>query len=232
MSHYGFPPEIYRKMVNARSEMLDNIKQPTMISRQSMTEVPSFSRSATGSIGHMYGGIRQMNHPLPGQFSPMEPATLATGSRIGSMMNPSSIPSAQKHRMMKRYIGRGVEHPELEEGGKINWKKVGRSASHVLGTIKKAAMPVLKPVLKEIAPIAKQAILKYGKDAVMNYLVPAAETAAVVGAGISRRRHSSELVQGSGRKPNARAQIVKQVMAKRGCSMIEASKIVKAEGLY
>ena len=26
MSHYGFPPEIYRKMVNARSEMLDNIK--------------------------------------------------------------------------------------------------------------------------------------------------------------------------------------------------------------
>ena len=228
MSHYGFPPEIYRKIVNARTDMLDNIKQPNMISRQSMTSVPFFSKSATGSIGHMYGGIRQMDHPLPGYFSPTGPATLATGSRIGSMMNPSSIPSAQKHRMMKRYIGRGIENPEELDGGKINWKKVGRSASHVLGTIKKAAMPVLK----EIAPIAKQAILKYGKDAVMNYLVPAAETAAVVGAGISRRRHSSELVQGSGRKPNARAQIVKQVMSKRGCSMIEASKIVKAEGLY
>lgn len=34
------------------------------------------------------------------------------------------------------------------------------------------------------------------------------------------------------RKPNARASIVKKVMAERGVSMIEASKIVKAEGLY
>ncbi len=34
------------------------------------------------------------------------------------------------------------------------------------------------------------------------------------------------------RKPNARAAVVKKVMADRGCSMIEASKIVKAENLY
>lgn len=33
-------------------------------------------------------------------------------------------------------------------------------------------------------------------------------------------------------KPNKRAEIVKSVMKKRGVSMIEASKIVKAEGLY
>ena len=34
------------------------------------------------------------------------------------------------------------------------------------------------------------------------------------------------------RPPGERALIVKQVMAERGCSMIEASKAVKSEGLY
>jgi hypothetical protein len=37
---------------------------------------------------------------------------------------------------------------------------------------------------------------------------------------------------GKVKKHNPRAEIVKKVMAERGCSMIEASKAVKAEGLY
>jgi len=37
---------------------------------------------------------------------------------------------------------------------------------------------------------------------------------------------------GKAKKHNPRAEIVKKVMAERGCSMIEASKAVKAEGLY
>jgi len=40
------------------------------------------------------------------------------------------------------------------------------------------------------------------------------------------------LGKGKTRKPNARAAIVRKLMAERGLSMIEASKAVKAEGLY
>jgi len=39
-------------------------------------------------------------------------------------------------------------------------------------------------------------------------------------------------LSGMGKKKKARSDIVKDVMKKRGCSMIEASKIVKNEGLY
>jgi hypothetical protein len=35
-----------------------------------------------------------------------------------------------------------------------------------------------------------------------------------------------------GKKPNPRAEIVKKIMKSRGVSLPEASKIVKAEGLY
>jgi hypothetical protein len=35
-----------------------------------------------------------------------------------------------------------------------------------------------------------------------------------------------------GRKPSARNEIVKRVMAERGCSLPQASSIVKREGLY
>ena len=43
---------------------------------------------------------------------------------------------------------------------------------------------------------------------------------------------SDEEATGSGKRKGNRAAIVKSVMKKRGVSMIEASKIVKAEGLY
>jgi len=38
--------------------------------------------------------------------------------------------------------------------------------------------------------------------------------------------------QGGAKKPNARAEIVRRVMKERGCSLPEASRIVKAEGMY
>ena len=51
----------------------------------------------------------------------------------------------------------------------------------------------------------------------------------------SAQKAAAEFQKGGARKGDgraARAAIVKQVMAQRGVSMIEASKIVKAEGLY
>jgi len=49
-------------------------------------------------------------------------------------------------------------------------------------------------------------------------------------SGLKARAMGAGHAPVDGRK--ARAAIVKRVMAERGCSMIEASKCVKAEGLY
>ena len=232
--------------------MLHVLPQPDMLFRRDMTDAPTAGGSKGRSL--LQGGIRYKNKPDPGYFTPREPATLATGSSVGSMM-----PAEQRHAMM-------VE--EAREGGKINWRKIGRSIGNFA-----------KPILKEIAPIAKKAVLDYGKQALINYIVPAAETAVVAGAGRQRRRsggaevsiqnipkHLSgyrpkknipnhqvmdpsfqvepERMKKASKKPpssssrsgalprSERALIVKQIMAQRGVGMIEASKIVKREGLY
>lgn len=58
------------------------------------------------------------------------------------------------------------------------------------------------------------------------------------GGGMGKRpttqnMHSSSFSGGKkAKKPNKRAEVVRKVMKERGVSMIEASKIVKAEGLY
>ena len=243
----NYQNKIYHILNRERDEMLHVLPQPDMLFRRDMTDSPL-----------LHGGIRYKNKPDPGYFTPREPATLATGSSIGSMM-----PAEQRHTMM-------VE--EAREGGKINWRKIGRSIGNFA-----------KPIIKEIAPIAKKVVLDYGKQALMNYIVPAAETAVVAGAGRQRRRSGGaqvsiqdipkklpghrpkEYIQGhqvldanhnivaNERKkpakkiselgvppPNAgskgrsllRGVIIKRIMNERGVSMIEASKIVKAEGLY
>lgn len=51
-------------------------------------------------------------------------------------------------------------------------------------------------------------------------------------ADLDRFDGMTGLGKGKARKPNARAAIVRKLMAERGLSMIEASKAVKAEGLY
>lgn len=56
-----------------------------------------------------------------------------------------------------------------------------------------------------------------------------AVSGAIGALGYGRRRRA-KAGPNDGRK--ARAQIVAKVMRERGCSLPEASKIVKAEGLY
>ena len=233
----NYQNKIYHILNKERDEMLHVLPQPDMLFRREMTVAPS-----------LHGGIRYKDRPDPGYFTPREPATLATGSSIGSMM-----PSEQRHAMM-------VE--EAREGGKINWKKVGRTIGNFA-----------KPIIKTIAPIAKKAILDYGQKALTQYLAPAAET-ALIAAGRPRRRSGGAQVsiqdipkklpgyrpkehipghqvldanhkpkgfaaqsiraseQKKPKKVNERSVIVKHVMKERGVGMIEASKIVKAEGLY
>jgi hypothetical protein len=52
------------------------------------------------------------------------------------------------------------------------------------------------------------------------------------GAGTTGAGTTGAGTTGAGRKPNARAAIVRKVMAEHGMKMIEASKYVKAHGLY
>ena len=236
----NYQNKIYHILNRERDEMLHVLPQPDMLFRRDMTDSPS-----------LHGGIRYKNKPDPGYFTPREPATLATGSSIGSMM-----PAEQRHTMMVEEAreGRGSSPERLQRaGGKINWRKIGRSIGNFA-----------KPIIKEIAPIAKKAVLDYGKQALMNYIVPAAETAVVAGAGRQRRRsggaqvsindipkklpghrpkeyipghqvldanHSNERKKPA-KKISERGVIIKRIMNERGVSMIEASKIVKAEGLY
>lgn len=53
-----------------------------------------------------------------------------------------------------------------------------------------------------------------------------------MGAGIGMGQTGEYEGQGKARKPNARAAVVKRVMAEKGLKMIEASKYVKEHGLY
>ena len=230
--------KIYDILNKQRSHMLQSLEQPTML-----------FRAPAGDKPILHGGIRVMDHPLPGYFLPKDPASLATGSNVGSMR-----PTDQKQEM-RRYIDANDldEDPEME-GGRVNWKKVGKS-------IKKVAVPLLKDVGKEVKKQVIPAVTKYGLKAAKDYLLPAAEMVAenpeilLAAAGRkSKKNHkvhrqiysdsdsdeegsihidvNSHKGESGGRRPNARAQIVKKVMSSKGLSMCAASKYVKDHGLY
>lgn len=237
----NYKSKIYDILNEEREDMIHSLPQPTMLFRRPMTEPPGLK-----------GGVRVMKHPLPGYYLPKDPATLATGSDVGSMR-----PSDEKHAM-RRYV-KANDLDEMEggshlEGGKgINWKKVGRSIKKGLSTVGHLAAPIVKEVGKEVLPIVK----KEGIKALKNYLLPAATTVAenpeLLMAAAGRGKKNHKVIRGGyesdsdddgsihvdinshksgGRKPNARAQIVKKVMREKGLSMIQASSYVKAHNLY
>ena len=237
----NYQSRIYDLLNRERDDMLDRLPQPNMIFRQPAGDIPT-----------LHGGRRPRDHPLPAYFSPDEPATLATGSNVGSMM-----PASNKFNM-RRY----AKEDDLADmaGGKINWAKVGRS-------IKKEARKLPGDLGKEIKKQVIPEITKYGLKAAKDYLLPAAETVAanpellLMAAGRKSRkpRKMSRAIReysesdsdsdsdgsihvdinshkaGGVKRPraiNKRAEIVKRVMQEKGLKMIEASKYVKAHGLY
>jgi hypothetical protein len=109
-------------------------------------------------------------------------------------------------------------------GGKVHKKGVAKA----LRTYGRA----LKPVGKFLAPVADVA-----RSVAIKKLQGMGRSGGRVGTSPSsytpRSLESYEPVQFGGAKPrSARAAIVKAVMAKNGCSMIEASKFVKTHHLY
>jgi hypothetical protein len=238
MSDYN--KRIYELLNREKSDMLDHLPQPNMLFRRPAGDLPT-----------LHGGRRPRDKPLPGYFYPEEPATLATGSNIGSMM-----PTDDKYAMRRYAKENDLDEMEMS-GGKINWSKVGKSLKKGLSTAGKYATPILKEVGKEAMPIIK----KEGIKALKNYLLPAAEFTAenpeilMAAAGRARkpRKRMSKAIRemsdedsdsdgsihvdinshkNGGKRVNARAEIVKRVMREKGLKMIEASKYVKAHGLY
>jgi len=97
-------------------------------------------------------------------------------------------------------------------------KKGGFSISKALKSVGNTAKSVGKavinnPIVQDVAKDLLKEGLKHGKDALVDYAKGAMKS-------------------GAGRGKAVRAEIVKKVMREKGLSMIEASKFVKAHGLY
>lgn len=103
--------------------------------------------------------------------------------------------------------------PELQVvGGKSNIGRKIKNTFKKVGKFLAPAVPVLKEIGQEVYKEVKPILVEEGKKQLKE---------GIKGA----------ISSGAGKK-NARAEIVKKVMRERGVKMIEASKIVKAEGLY
>jgi hypothetical protein len=111
----------------------------------------------------------------------------------------------------------GLGHPSRTQKGGKRKAKGGLSLGDVLESAKKVVkkgVEVAKPHAKQIAKDLGDKAIDLVKDKAKEAL-----------SGLGRKKASS-----GGRAK--RAEIVRKVMKDRGCKMIEASKIVKSEGLY
>jgi hypothetical protein len=140
---------------------------------------------------------------------------------------------------------------EEEMSGGSFWSDISKTASKAFKSVKKGvskALPVIKKdvekVIKLIPPKIRKAIkdktVQLAPDVLSGALSAVAvatgqpELVPVAGiVGNIAGKAVGKAIKGSGmKKPNKRAEIVKKIMRERGLKMIDASRAVKAEGLY
>lgn len=127
------------------------------------------------------------------------------GRKKGGILSPDDLTGMLLQKgvdTLAKKLGAGRKKRASKQGG-INLKDVIDSAVPTISNLVKSADPAVKD---QVSSIAKSV----GKKAL-------AKVKSAVGAGRGR---------------SARTAIVKKVMKDRGVSMIQASKIVKSEGLY
>jgi hypothetical protein len=125
--------------------------------------------------------------------------------------------------------------PQLQvvgaSGGKSNIGRKIKNTFKKVGKFLAPAVPVLKEIGKEVFNEVKPILVEEGKKQLKEGV-----KGLVSGSGTKKgqtRKTARKAYEGKAdKKINARAEIVKKVMKERGVKMIEASKIVKAEGLY
>jgi hypothetical protein len=120
--------------------------------------------------------------------------------------------------------------PELQVvGGKSNIGRKIKNTFKKVGKFLAPAVPVLKEIGKEVFNEVKPILIQEGKKQLKEGI-----KGAISGSGTKKgqvRKTARKAYEGV-KKPNARAEIVKKVMAEKGMKMIEASKYVKEHGLY
>lgn len=122
--------------------------------------------------------------------------------------------------------------PELQVvGGKSNIGRKIKNTFKKVGKFLAPAVPVLKQIGQEVYKEVKPILVEEGKKQLKEGI-----KGAISGSGTKKgqvRKTARKAFEGKAdKKVNARAEIVKKVMKERGVKLIEASKIVKAEGLY
>ena len=140
---------------------------------------------------------------------------------------------------------------EEEMSGGSFWSDIKKTASKAFKSVKKGvskALPVIKKDVEKVINLIPPKIRKAIKDKTVE-LAPEVLSGALSAVAVATGQPElvpvagivgnvagkavGKAIKGSGmKKPNKRAEIVKKVMKERGISMINASKAVKAEGLY
>lgn len=172
-----------------------------------------------GFLSDLLGQVPMVGGPLSKLTSAV--GLGATGGRSHHARMARHQEQKEQSRM-KESLGAEVEHlRRLGSGGmKVPHmtRGMGMTGGDFWSDFKDGFNSVMRPVagvVKNLAPLA-------GPEG-------QAVSGAIGALGYGRRRRA-KAGPNDGRK--ARAQIVAKVMRERGCSLPEASKIVKAEGLY
>ena len=138
--------------------------------------------------------------------------------------------------------GSGVDYASPVAGfgmGKLS-ALTGGAAKTVPKTVPKALVPAMMSLAGEVKARGGAVDALQIKELMQRGANRARGTVGPVGRGFNpfektvpfEEIRPFEPVNKGGKKPNARALIVKKIMKSRGVSLPEASKIVKAEGLY
>ncbi len=143
--------------------------------------------------------------------------------KIADHVVKTATPIVKEHakRMIKEALsGSSSAEPS---GGKIKMGKIGKSIGKEVG----------KSALKVGTNVGEQMLVNYlageGRgDKVRQAIDDIEDLGSDIKSAYQRRRGGAQ----SGGARSERAAIVKQVMAERGCSLPQASRIVKEEGLY
>jgi hypothetical protein len=184
----------------------------------------------SGSPIMLKGGVRNRLHPLPSMD--FQPDSLATGDDLYKQ------PVAGQ-----RVVGGSM-------------KSIGKSISRGLKKVGKVVAPIAKEVGQNVVmPVVKDFATKQGRKFLtqqlekfaINDALPVAETAApLLLAAAGRKRKSSKggmcggtisggtisggTISGGGRR-QARATLVRKIMKEHSCSLPEASRYIKENGI-
>ena len=162
----------------------------------------------------------------------------------GAKPTRAGRPKGAKNKKMKGGMGASVDSagilsvtpnppPALQVvGANPNGGNLGRKIKNTFKKVGKflaPAVPVLKEIGKEVFNEVKPILVEEGKKQLREGV-----KGLVSGSGTKKgqvRKTARKAYEGL-KKPNARAEIVKKIMAEKGMKMIEASKYVKEHGLY